>query len=80
MNGDARGWRIALVPDTLINPRIPARAALPGMLSVLETTGSLNAVGALELAGALTSPPPPPQPRSSSAVRAALNTISIFIF
>ena len=39
MNGDARGWRIALVPDTLINPRTPPRAALPDVLSVLETTG-----------------------------------------
>ncbi len=29
MNGDARGWRMALVPDTLINPRTLARAALP---------------------------------------------------
>ncbi len=37
MNGDARGWRMALVPDTLINPR--ARAALPDALSVLEASG-----------------------------------------
>ena len=39
MNGDARGWRIALVPDTLLNPPTPARAALPDVLSVLEATG-----------------------------------------
>ena len=39
MNGDARGWRMALVPDTLINPSAPARAALPDVLGVLEATG-----------------------------------------
>jgi hypothetical protein len=39
VNGDARGWRMALVPDTLINPRDPARAALPDALSVLEASG-----------------------------------------
>jgi hypothetical protein len=39
VNGDARGWRMALVPDTLINPHTPGRAALPDVLSVLETTG-----------------------------------------
>lgn len=39
MNGDARGWRMALVPDALINPNTPARAALPDVLNVLETTG-----------------------------------------
>ena len=39
MNGDARGWRMALVPDTLINPRTPARAALPDALGVLEAGG-----------------------------------------
>jgi hypothetical protein len=39
VSGDVRGWRMALVPDTLINPRTPARAALPDVLGVLETTG-----------------------------------------
>ncbi len=39
MNGDARGWRMALVPDTLINPRTLARAALPNVLDVLEASG-----------------------------------------
>jgi hypothetical protein len=39
VNGDARGWRMALVPDALINPRTPVRAALPDVLSVLEITG-----------------------------------------
>jgi hypothetical protein len=36
---DARGWRIALVPDTLINAPDPASAALPDVLSVLEVSG-----------------------------------------
>ena len=39
MNGDARGWRMALVPDTLINPRDSARATLPDALGVLEASG-----------------------------------------
>ncbi len=39
MNGDARGWRLALVPDALINPREPARAALPDALGVLASHG-----------------------------------------
>ena len=39
MNGDARGWRIALVPDALINPGDRARAALPDALGVLEANG-----------------------------------------
>jgi hypothetical protein len=37
VNGDARGWRMALVPDTLINPR--AREALPNVLGILEASG-----------------------------------------
>jgi len=36
VNGDARGWRMALVPDALINPPEQARAALPDVLGVLE--------------------------------------------
>jgi len=39
MNADARGWRIALVPDTLINPPDRAGAALPDVLGVLEASG-----------------------------------------
>ena len=39
MNVDARGWRIALVPDTLINPCDRARAALPDALGVLTDCG-----------------------------------------
>ena len=41
MNGDARGWRLALVPDALINPpdREPHRAVLPDVLGVLEANG-----------------------------------------
>ena len=41
MNGDARGWRLALVPDALINPpdREPDRAVLPDVLGVLEANG-----------------------------------------
>jgi hypothetical protein len=39
VNPDARGWRMALVPDTLINPRDQARAALPDVLGVLEASG-----------------------------------------
>jgi len=37
MNGDARGWRIALVPEALINP--PGRAALPNVFGALEASG-----------------------------------------
>jgi hypothetical protein len=39
VNTDARGWRIALVPDTLINPRNKNREALPDALSVLDACG-----------------------------------------
>ena len=39
MNGDARGWRLALVADALINARDLAHAALGNLLSVLETSG-----------------------------------------
>jgi hypothetical protein len=38
VSGDARGWRIALLPDALINP--PERiGALPDVLRVLEASG-----------------------------------------
>jgi hypothetical protein len=39
VNGDARGWRMALVPDTLVNPRDRDRAALPDVLDALEASG-----------------------------------------
>ena len=39
MNGDARGWRMALVPDTLVNPRNRARSTLPDVLGVLTDCG-----------------------------------------
>ena len=38
MNDDARGWRIALVPDGLINPS-GDYAALPNVLSMLDSQG-----------------------------------------
>jgi len=36
---DARGWRIALVPDIAINPPARMAAALPDVLRVLEANG-----------------------------------------
>ena len=39
MSGDKRGWRIALVPEALINPPQRVRAALPDVLDVLESSG-----------------------------------------
>jgi hypothetical protein len=57
---DARGWRIALVPDTLINtPAAPpaAAAALPDVLGALE----VNGYGVLQL-------PPPGEHRLLLAV------------
>ena len=39
MNVDVRGWRMALVPDALINPPERARTALPDVLGVLEASG-----------------------------------------
>jgi hypothetical protein len=53
MNVDARGWRMALVPDTLINAPHRAGAALPDVLRVLEASG----YGVLQL------PPPGDQSR-----------------
>jgi hypothetical protein len=35
---DARGWRVALVPDRLLNAPEPVRAALPDVLRVLEAS------------------------------------------
>ena len=40
MSGDARGWRLALVPESLINPPPHAlHTALPAALRVLEASG-----------------------------------------
>jgi len=39
MSSDARGWRIALIPDALINPPARADAVLPDVLLVLEASG-----------------------------------------
>jgi hypothetical protein len=36
VSGDARGWRMALVPDSLINPSVEARRCLPDVLRALE--------------------------------------------
>lgn len=39
MNGDSRGWRIALVPEKLVNPQPGAGAAMLDVLGVLEASG-----------------------------------------
>jgi len=39
VSDDKRGWRIALVPDALLNPRERTRDSLPEVLSVLESSG-----------------------------------------
>lgn len=39
MSGDARGWRMALVADALINPPARIRAKLPDVLRLLEASG-----------------------------------------
>ena len=39
MTSDARGWRIALVPDALLNAADRAGAALPDVLRTLEASG-----------------------------------------
>jgi hypothetical protein len=39
MTGDARGWRIALLPDALVNPPPNERSALPDVLGLLEAAG-----------------------------------------
>jgi hypothetical protein len=54
---DARGWRIALVPDTLINAPAAISATLPEVLGLLE----LNGYGLLQL-------PPPGEHRLLLAV------------
>jgi hypothetical protein len=57
VSDDARGWRIALVPDSLINVGGPTSAALPDVLGVLEASG----YGLLQL-------PPPGEHRLLLAV------------
>jgi len=57
VSDDARGWRIALVPDSLINVGDPTSAALPDVLGVLEVSG----YGLLQL-------PPPGEHRLLLAV------------
>ncbi|MBV8404245.1 MAG: hypothetical protein JO203_08625 [Gammaproteobacteria bacterium] len=37
MSADARGWRVALLPDALLNP--PAAVSLPDVLRILESNG-----------------------------------------
>lgn len=39
MSGDARGWRMALLPDALVNPGRAADASLPDVLGVLQNQG-----------------------------------------
>jgi hypothetical protein len=57
VNRDARGWRMALVPDALVNPPLRTRAVLPDVLGVLEASG----YGVLQL-------PPPGEHRLLLAV------------
>jgi hypothetical protein len=39
VTGDSRGWRIALLPETLVNPPPGVRTTLPDVLGVLERSG-----------------------------------------
>jgi hypothetical protein len=39
MNPDVRGWRIALIPDALLNPQQQTGSTLPDVVAVLETSG-----------------------------------------
>jgi hypothetical protein len=39
MNRDARGWRIALVPEVLVNPPERILGMLPNVLGILEACG-----------------------------------------
>jgi len=58
MSADARGWRIALLPDALVNPPEASRAVLPDVLGILEAGG----YGVLQL----------PPPGEHSALLAAI--------
>lgn len=57
MNRDSRGWRMALVPDVLINPPLRIRGVVPDVLAVLDASG----YGVLQL-------PPPGEHRLLLAV------------
>lgn len=57
MTRDVRGWRIALVPDALLNPAAPRHGTVPDMLRVLDDLG----YGLLQL-------PPPEAPALLLAV------------
>ncbi|MBV8910609.1 MAG: hypothetical protein JOZ89_07610 [Gammaproteobacteria bacterium] len=39
MSSDARGWRMALVPDSLVNPPQHTGSTIPDVLCLLEATG-----------------------------------------
>jgi hypothetical protein len=39
VSGDARGWRIALIPDTVLNPQQQTAGSLPDVLCVIEANG-----------------------------------------
>lgn len=39
MNGDARGWRMALLPDSLVNPAQAEGAARLDVLAALDASG-----------------------------------------
>ena len=39
MTGDQRGWRIALVPDALLNPPTGTSIGIPNILELLDTYG-----------------------------------------
>lgn len=39
MSADKRGWRLALLPEALVNPAQRIRATLPDVLDVLESGG-----------------------------------------
>jgi hypothetical protein len=54
---DARGWRMALLPESLVNPSQSTRTALPDVLGMLE----VNGYGVLQL-------PPPGEHRLLLAV------------
>jgi hypothetical protein len=56
VNGDVRGWRVALLPDTLVNPPHPHVPAHPLVVPGLDVLGAMevNGYGVLQL-------PPPGQ-------------------
>jgi hypothetical protein len=39
VSADSRGWRIAVVCDTLVNPPDQLRATLPNVLAILDANG-----------------------------------------